>query len=80
MVMPCCNHCYKKYIKADGEISQQFVESAFGKGSVVEVRQEKNPFTRNNLPLLERTYVINGKKEESLCTCACHVEGINCMH
>lgn len=80
MVMPCCDHCYKKYIKADGEISQKFVESAFGQGAVIEVRQESNPFTRNNLPLLERTYVITDNREQAFCTCPCHVEGTNCMH
>lgn len=80
MVMPCCDHCYQKYIKADGEISSSFVESAFGKGAVIEVRQEPNPFTRTNLPLLERTYVITQSSEQPFCTCPCHVEGVNCIH
>lgn len=78
--MPCCNYCYQKYIKEDGEISPAFIESAFGRGSTIDRRQEPNPFTRNNLPLLDRVYVMKGKKEELLCTCPCHVEGINCIH
>lgn len=80
MVMPCCDHCYTKYIKADGEINQKFIKNTFGNEAVIEVRQEPNPFTRDNLPLLERTYVITDNREQAFCTCPCHIEGINCMH
>jgi hypothetical protein len=80
MVMPCCSHCYKKYIKADGEISPQFIESAFGEGSVIERRKEKNMFTRDHLPLIDKVYVIKEQTEVPLCTCPCHVEGVNCLH
>lgn len=80
MPMPCCNRCYSKYIQADGTLYPEFVKKEFGRNVIVEKRQVSNPFTRDNLPLLDKTYIIKGKKEEELCMCPCHVEGINCMH
>jgi len=80
MPIPCCKRCYSKYIKEDGTLNLDFVKKEFGKGAIVDSRQVPNPFTRNNLPLLDKTYIIKGKKEEELCMCSCHVEGITCLH
>lgn len=80
MVMPCCKYCYKKYINKEGEIDKDFIESAFGKDSVIERTKESNMFTRDHLPLIDRVYVVTEQAKVDLCTCPCHVEGVNCLH
>lgn len=80
MPIPCCEYCYEKYIKPDRSIEPKFIENVFGNDSTLEHRKEPNSYTRDNLPLIDRVYVVNGKKEKLLCTCECHVQGITCLH
>lgn len=76
MVMSCCKNTYKKYIQIDGNMLRETFDKLFSKNIEVTINEDVEDFERQKYKFYDR---YKGK-EVSICTCICHVEGIQCRH
>ena len=76
MVMPCCKNTYTKYIQSDGNMVRKIFDKLFSKNIEVKIDKNVENFERNKYIFYDR---YKGK-EVYICTCICHVEGVECRH
>lgn len=76
MVMPCCNHCYEKYINEDGTPDQVAVETLQSKDLqelkeyIIKTVNDPDFDVRKPLP----------RWQPVRCTCPCHRKGSVILH
>jgi hypothetical protein len=76
MVMPCCTHCYEKYINEDGTPDQEAIEKLEAKDvqdlkeHILKTVNDPDYDARKPLP----------RWQPVRCTCICHTKGLVIQH
>lgn len=79
-MMPCCDLCYKKYIRANGELDREVYEIV-RTAAVTNARKRSNPAYRT--PAEQQQLELRLPPllpDQTPCMCACHISGNDVLH
>lgn len=83
---PCCKNVYKEYLNSDRTINTEAIAKLYPEGAIVKTKEEKTLGKKKFLFFREKPFICRVHticyegKEEELCNCECHIEGIKCFH
>ena len=69
-MLACCGNCYTKYLTPEKSLDVEVFKQTFG--------DEAELINSNGTPKVKMN--ASDEKPFKLCTCICHVQGINVLH